>query len=440
MESKTYSKVQFLSEISCIELADIAQSLISSTQNNENSISKTSTPSTLPSLSVIPGATDESLLQSLTQNSFSLGFSMGPISPTEDSSEDHAEIDRTSTEMSADSVRLDQDILDSKTEDEAPDIDDDLLGISPAEGQPNYRPQSFEATEDTDITTPLEMRDSQERDSTNSLLESSDDLLKEKDLSKDIDHHLTHEEEDNFKYKIYDDEKRELDGEVRQYAAKEADYCEFEADEEDKYDSLAVGESFAKNAEEIKKRVEYLQERVESDEFDPDIARTEAVIIQSTVKKIQDSIIHPQSSSSEGVSQAHIIGSISNLSDAVNSVFEKLDINIERKDFVAKRKAQRTESTIVETGSSKNNSPSEDERVPSLSDLLDPEDIERESLEEEFEVLAAEVSSYQKPLLPNTSHALTSASTISSTPSSESVFSRVSTQQQPGMKLVCEPF
>lgn len=440
MESKSFSKVQFLSEISCIELADIAQSFISSPQNNENSVSKTSTPSTLPSFSAIPGATDESLLQSITQNSFSLGFSMGPISPTEDSSEDHAEIDRTSTEMSADSVRLDQDILDTKTEDEAPDIDDDLLGISPADGQPNYRPQSFEATEDTDITTPLEMRDSQERDSTNSLLESSDDLLKEKDLSKDIDHHLTQEEEDNFKYKIYDDsEKREPEGEIR-HSAKESDYFEYEADEKDEYESLPVEESFAKNAEEIKKRVDYLQERVESNDFDPNIARTEALILQSTVKKIQESMIHLQNSGSEGASQAHIIGSISNLSDAVNSVFEKIDMNTERREFVTKRKAQRTESTVVETGSSKNNSPLEDdERVPSLSDLLDPEDIERESLEEEFEVLAAQVSSCQKPL-PNTSHALTSASTISSTPSSESVFSRVSTQQQPGMKLVCEPF
>ncbi|MPC61291.1 hypothetical protein E2C01_055360 [Portunus trituberculatus] len=69
-----------------------------------------------------------------TQDEFDL-MAQVRVSPTENSSEDHAEIERTSTEISPDSVRFDQDILDTRTEDEAPDLDDDLIPSSPVPGQ-----------------------------------------------------------------------------------------------------------------------------------------------------------------------------------------------------------------------------------------------------------------------------------------------------------------
>lgn len=429
-ESRTCSKVQFSSDVPRPEGPFCLESLMPSPQPIENGVSKTSpSPSSIPSSSMGVYPTEDSVAQSWTQNSFSIDFTTGLHSPTEDSSEDHAEIDRTSTEMSADSVRFDQDILDTKTEDEAPDIDDDLLGIYPATGHQNYKPQSFEATEDTDITTPLEMRDSHEaeRDSTNSLLESSDDFLKDRDIPADGD--IRDTLEDGVKLDTTSENETNRIGDVKSSMFKDEFY-------EEKEENASIGlVQLSNDTEEIKKRIDSLKDRIESEDIDPDLARTEAIIIHSTLTRIQDALTDTenlQKLKSENISHETTLESISSISESVRQLFDLADIK--RRKVETKCQAKRTDSTIVETGSSENESPiNETDRF--FSDLIDSEDIDKD-LDEEFEVLAAQANNYSIHI--PISSAISASAIPSSPTSSESVFSHVSTEQQPGMKLVCE--
>ncbi|XP_069185516.1 ankyrin-2 isoform X26 [Procambarus clarkii] len=299
--------------------------------------------------------TDEIAAASVTFNTSSAFVSLGPISPTENSSEDHAEIDCTSTELSPDSVRFEQDILDTRTEDEAPDIDDDLFPASPVLGpELSERIFSVEATEDTDITTPMEMRDSHtERDASASNLEFVDD--------------------------------------------KEGTDLLKECLVEDKDESIAY---LTQEVKEVHNKVNRLQEQVEA-QVDPITASSEIKIILNSMEDIREAVGNDKiENNPEFNSMAQdILSNINSLSETVAEIIQKLhlsDPEYKYSEFWSKdetKAARRTESTIVETGSAEDGSPSDaNHRDQSFSDLLDSEELNRDSLEEEFDLLAADLS------------------------------------------------
>ncbi|XP_047493734.1 uncharacterized protein LOC125042247 isoform X5 [Penaeus chinensis] len=299
--------------------------------------------------------TDDMAAASVTYNTSSAVLSIGPVSPTEDSSEDHAEIDRTSTELSPDSVRFEQDMLETRTEDEAPDLDDDMMAGSPVLGpELSERVFSVEATEDTDITTPMEMRDSHtERDATASNLESVDD-------------------------KEGTEGKSDL-----------KDQC---WDTEDNITCLA------QETAEIHSRVIKLQEKVQAQEVDLTTAKSEAELILNTVADIREAVSNGKGESDAQKSQMaqDILDSISSISDTVAKIIQNLNpSDVETSSFLMKGKTgvTKTESTVIEASSPEEGSPSDSNvRDQTFSDLLDSDDINRESLEDEFEKLAAEMS------------------------------------------------
>ncbi|XP_069990905.1 ankyrin-2 isoform X7 [Penaeus vannamei] len=310
----------------------------------------------LQSESVAPyTGTDDMAAASVTYNTSSAVLSIGPVSPTEDSSEDHAEIDRTSTELSPDSVRFEQDMLETRTEDEAPDLDDDMMAGSPVLGpELSERVFSVEATEDTDITTPMEMRDSHtERDATASNLESVDD-------------------------KEGTEGKSDL-----------KDQC---WDTEDNITCLA------QETAEIHSRVIKLQEKVQAQEIDRTTAKSEAELILNTVADIREAVSNGKGESDEQKSKMaqDILDSISSISDTVAKIIQNLTpSDVETSSLLMKGETgvTKTESTVIEAGSPEEGSPSDSNiRDQTFSDLLDSDDINRESLEDEFEKLAAEMS------------------------------------------------
>ncbi|XP_042242862.1 uncharacterized protein LOC121880005 isoform X26 [Homarus americanus] len=312
----------------------------------------------LQSESVAPiTGTDEIAAASVTFNTSSAFMSLGPISPTENSSEDHAEIDRTSTEISPDSVRFEQDILDTRTEDEAPDLDDDLFPASPVLGpELSERIFSVEATEDTDITTPMEMRDSHtERDASASNLEFGDD-------------------------KDGTDGKSDL---------KES--LHFET----KDDSIAY---LAEEIKEIQNKVNRLQEQVKS-QIDPIAARSEVEMILNTMEDIREAVGDSKIENNPEFNNMaqDILSSISSISETVAEMMQTLRLSDpEYADFRSRDEkitAKRTDSTVVETGSAYDGSPSDTNlRDQSFSDLLDSEELNRDSLEDDFDRLAADLS------------------------------------------------
>ncbi|XP_042859636.1 uncharacterized protein LOC122245738 isoform X22 [Penaeus japonicus] len=310
----------------------------------------------LQSESVAPfTGTDDMAAASVTYNTSSAVLSIGPVSPTEDSSEDHAEIDRTSTELSPDSVRFEQDMLETRTEDEAPDLDDDMMAGSPMLGpELSERVFSVEATEDTDITTPMEMRDSHtERDATASNLESVDD-------------------------KEGTEGKSDL-----------KDQC---WDNEDNITCLA------QETAEIHSRVIKLQEKVKAQEVDLTTAKSEAELILNTVADIREAVSNGKGESDVQKSKMaqNILENISSISDTVAKIIQNLNpSDVETSSLLMKGETgvTKTESTVKETGSPEEGSPSDSNiRDQTFSDLLDSDDINRESLEDEFEKLAAEMS------------------------------------------------
>lgn len=256
------------------------------------------------------------------------------LSPVYDSSEEHAEIDCTSTEASVENNRLEPDVLDTRTEDEAPDIDDDVLPFSAVHGPYlSERLLSVEATEDTDITTPMEMRDSHtERDTNASQLESVDGRDSQHP-SDDISLNDTNEREISEFQEL---PASFIDVEVD---TKEASISEIK-DSEVFVDDTAdpIGDSFPANV-------------VESPSYD----------------KIPNN-------------------------ERFKSVLTAEYGNVWPTD--ENRKARRTESTVVETGSTDDCSPSDSKsRERSFSDLVDSDEINRDSLEEEFDKLYAEADS-----------------------------------------------
>ena len=271
------------------------------------------------------------------------------ISPTEDSSEDHAEIDRTSTEPSVENNRLDNDVMDTRTEDEAPDIDDDVLPVSGLQGyMVSERLLSVEITEDTDITTPVEMRDSHtEKDANTSLCVSGDckNNIVEDDSINDTN------EKDISEFQMQDSLLDENDKDCKEASLSE----------------LKDSEVFM------------------SDTVEP---------IEDTSSKIINVV---ETSSSGNVTASPQIKSI--LASEYADVWPTEE----------NRKARRTESTVVETGSTDECSPTDSKsREHSFSDLLDSDEMNRDSLEDEFDKLVAETDNSpcsfpSKANTPNTS-------------------------------------
>ena len=257
------------------------------------------------------------------------------ISPTEDSSEDHAEIDRTSTEASIENNKLDHDVVDSRTEDEAPDIDDDNLPLS---GFPGpflcERLLSVEITEGTDITTPIEMRDSHtEREDIASMVESGDG--REKSTNSKCD---TNEKE------ISDFEDDVVDMKVR------------EGVQMTDSDGQSLGD-----------------------------AQVAEVFDSGDASCCED----PLPSKSE--KNRELSGSSFDLHEKKSSMTSEY-ANVWPTE--ESRKARRTESTVVETGSNDECSPTDSKsRDPSFSDLLNSDEMNRDSLEDEFDKLVAEADS-----------------------------------------------
>ena len=305
-------------------------------------------------------ATEELGAASVTFNTSSALIYMAPISPTENSSEDHAEIDRTSTELSPDSVRFDQDILDTRTEDEAPDLDDDLIPSSPVPGQElSERVLSIEATEDTDITTPMEMRDSHtERDT------SASNLIEDKEAT---------------------DEKPDL---------KEPHPIS-DKDENNAY--------IVQEVNEIINRVNSLQEQVKGKEIDPISARSEIKVILNTLDDVREVI---EDSKVEDDSEVNIVGldilsNIDSVGEMVMQMMKELHLTEPgHSDFWSKIETKvsgETECAVGETVSNDERSPfSANQPEQSFSDLLDSEELNRDSLEDEFDRLEADFSSPPK--------------------------------------------
>lgn len=260
-------------------------------------------------------------------------------SPIDDSSEDHAEIDQTSTEASIENNRLDHDVLDTRTEDEAPDIDDDVLPLSGPQGQViSDRHLSVEATEDTDITTPIEMRDSQtEIDVYTSLLSGE---CKDPSLSKEGEHSRNDTNEK----------------EISEYQEEVPDYLNVE---EGGTEAVKSGESSV------------------SETNDNDDLFVEA---NELVKKTLTAVAGPDQSDSSMTSGL-----------LARSVFCTEYVNVWPSE--EHQKARRTESTVVETGSTEEGSPSDSKsREPSFSDLIDSDEMNRDSLEDDFDKLVAETN------------------------------------------------
>ncbi|XP_050687548.1 ankyrin-2-like isoform X28 [Eriocheir sinensis] len=334
-------------------------------------------------------ATEEAGAMSVTFNTSSAMISIGPISPTENSSEDHAEIDRTSTEVSPDSVRFDQDILDTRTEDEAPDLDDDLVPSSPVPGQElSERLFSIEATEDTDITTPMEMRDSHtERDT------SASNLIEDKEAV---------------------DEKAEL-LEPPPVPDKE---------ENNAY--------LVQEVNDIINKVNRLQEQVKSKEIDPITARSEIKVILNTLDDVKEVI---EESKIEDDSEANVLGldilsNIESVGEMVMQMMKELHLaEPEHSDFWTKddtKAPHKTEHATAEAGSIEDRSPSTANQLDqSFSDLLDSEEYNRDSLEDEFDRLAADLSSPPNSdkiqFLPKATGAATAPSNNLSLPASSIV-------------------
>lgn len=366
----------------------------------------------LQSESVAPfTGTDEVAAGSVTFNTSSAFLSLGPISPTENSSEDHAEIDRTSTELSQDSVRFEQDILDTRTEDEAPDLDDDLFPASPVLGpELSERIFSVEGTEDTDITTPMEMRDSHtERDASASNLEFVDD-------------------------------KEGTDG--KSDLLKESLLVEDKRDEGSAY--------LLQEIKEIQYKINRLQEQVQSQEVDPTAARSECNIILNTVEDIREAVGDGKienNSEFNNVSQ-DILSNIISISETVAQIMQRLhQTDPEHADLWSRdqtKEARITESAVVETGSAEDGSPSDaNVRDQSFSDLLDSDELNRDSLEDEFDQLAANLTlSPKAEAVVEVSPKATSIAVLSSPVSSIVYPSKPpdtlqATQREPGMELAC---
>ncbi|XP_045138071.1 ankyrin-2-like isoform X23 [Portunus trituberculatus] len=305
-------------------------------------------------------ATEELGAASVTFNTSSAMISMGPVSPTENSSEDHAEIERTSTEISPDSVRFDQDILDTRTEDEAPDLDDDLIPSSPVPGQElSERVFSIEATEDTDITTPMEMRDSHtERDaSASNLIEDKEVTDGKSDLKEPLP--ISDKDENNA------------------YLAQEVN--------------------------DIINKVNRLQEQVKAKEIDPISARSEIKVILNTLDDVREVI---EESKVEDDSEANVVGidilsNIDSVGEMVMQMMKELHLtDPEHSEFWSKDEAKvshETECAVAETITTEDKSPpSANQPDQSFSDLIDSEEFNRDSLEDEFDRLTADLSSPPK--------------------------------------------
>lgn len=356
-------------------------------------------------------ATEEAGAMSVTFNTSSAMMSIGLVSPTENSSEDHAEIDRTSTEVSPDSVRFDQDILDTRTEDEAPDLDDDLVPSSPVPGQElSERLFSIEATEDTDITTPMEMRDSHtERDtSASNLIEDKEAVDGKAELTEPPP--IPDKEENNA------------------YLAQEVN--------------------------DIINKVNRLQEKVKSKEIDPIAARSEIKVILNTLDDVKEVI---EESKIEDDSEANIVGldilsNIESVGEMVMQMMKELHLaEPEHSDFWTKDETKaphKTEHATAEAGSIEDRSPSTaNQPDQSFSDLVDSEEYNRDSLEDEFDRLAADLSSPPNSdkidLLPKATGAATAPSNNLSFPASSIVHPPIppvafqATQRESGMELTC---
>lgn len=310
------------------------------------------------------------------------------ISPIDDSSEDHAEIEQTSTEASIENNRLEHDILDTRTEDEAPDIDDDVLPLSAIHSHIiSERLLSVEATEDTDITTPIEMRDSHtEKDVNTSLLSGE---YKDPFASKG----------DNSRNDTNEREISELQEDVP-----------FSLDESS---SKVIAQVNASHAE---------------------VHHGDDIFID------QDKVSELPSLKSINVSD---LSNSSKISDnpSARSVFSTEYINVWPSE--ENRKARRTESTVVETGSTDEASPSDSKsREPSFSDLLDSDEMNRDSLEDEFDklVVEADASPSSFPSLPtdhnaeNATAPYSNPSTLTQIPSS----SHQPTLSETGTILACQ--
>lgn len=322
--------------------------------------------------------------------------SIGPVSPTEDSSEDHAEMDRTSTELSLDSVRLDHDILDTRTEDEAPDLDDDLIPASPVLSE---RVLSVEATEDTDITTPMEMRDSHtERDASAPSLDLIADENEPEEGKSDLS-----------------DKPRCTEVVDIQYLAQEV--------------------------QEIINRVNLLHERVKQQEIDPTMARSEVRMILDTLEDAREAVGETDDPENMGV---NILSNIDSASEKVTWMMDELQLSGPEFSELWSRDEARSGQ---DGGLLEDVSPFSDQVHPdrSLSDLLDSEDLNRDSLEDEFDRLAADLSlspssgAVRFPQRPSN----TATPDDLSPPVSPSVASPSSlppanaTRSMPGMKLAC---
>ena len=151
--------------------------------------------------------------------------------------------------------------------------------------------------------------------------------------------------------------------------------------------------------DELRKHIEALELKLDTGGVDYDIASTEISLITSALSNMQESDI---------LFELH--QKVANLNIKLNKSGKKI--------------AKRTESTVVETGSSDIESPIE-KRFSSLSDLLEPQDLNRENIDEEFEVLAAEVVDTYEPICSSPSN----LSTLLAFPPS--------TERKSGMKLVC---
>ena len=407
--------------------------------------------------------TDE---QAITQNtsSWPIGGSIttGIISPTDDSSEDHAEIERTSTEISPDSIRLEQDILDTRTEDEAPEIDDDLIPGSPVQGQLiSDRLLSIEITEDTDITTPYEMRDSQtEKDATGSCLESGEDkdgTDANIDLPKEISsisrsHDLSGDLQNTSKsgkssvstsgQEIQEDKniKEETSDHSNVFLSSKDDTISMNLDHLVKVKSEDIHNFFTLLDHEFKnieQRIERLKKKIESKEFDSSSAETEALILRSTLNNLEK--ISKDKVPDDDNYKQNIKKSLLRIEFSLSTV-DSMISNTTQSDTLwptdESRKARRTESTVVETGSTEDGSPTGvKQRDQSLSDLLDSEEIERESLEDDFEKLVAEAEKSPGSVTSLPSD-IPDVISPSSPPNQTSPLQP--TQREPGMELACD--
>ncbi|KAG0713070.1 hypothetical protein GWK47_017039 [Chionoecetes opilio] len=354
-------------------------------------------------------ATEELGAASVTFNTNSAFISLGPISPTEDSSEDHAEIDRTSTEDSRDSVRFDQDILDTRTEDEAPDLDDDLMQSSPVPGQElSDRGFSIEATEDTDITTPMEMRDSHtERDS------SMSNLL---------------------------EDKEPMDGKSEPREPRP----DSDRDENNAY--------FAQEVNDIINRVNILQEQMKTKQIDPLSASTEITVILNTLDDVREVIEDSRVEDDSDTNKVSLVmlSNIDSVKEMVMQMIQELHVSEPgQSDFWSKGEAETSheaECLPPEIVSKEEKSPSSayqpDQRS---SDLLDSEELNHDSLEDEFDRITADLSSpvksdkikfMPKPLVGAPSHPLSPPVSSVVCPPVPPDASQAS-PRDPGMELTC---